>query len=455
MSTLLLYWVVLAIILLAFIIGRGKKSGPLVLGYFASLSIIYVPGILSYTGAGAGTPSEILAESGFKVVLIGLCAYLVGAFLGQNLNFRSRKLKEIVALDDRVTAQFGMLLLGIGVFSYFFAIPILSFIPSATSLASAAGSLILVGYWYYLFYAFKTGNSRRIVLGLAALPLLPLSTMITGGFLGFGTYWLIAIATFAYVLSKQKVIILAALPFLIYAGLSFGVAYFADRSVLRENVWQDKADVGGGFNTVVGMISNLEPLDINRSDHVSMLLTRLNESTLVGAGVDNYNSGFVDLVHGATVPIWAFVPRVVWPNKPPVGGGGDLVSQFTGIYFAEDTSVGIGQTLEFFMNFGQQGVIFGFLIWGFILARLDLAMRTGLEDGRLGPVLIGGLCGAAMLQPNGNLLEITVTTVASFIVAQITLAALKGFGALDRDGKPVATSRKSLVKQNLPAKRLR
>jgi hypothetical protein len=455
MNTLLFYWVVLAIVLLTFIIGRGKKSGPLVLGYFASLSIIYVPGILSYTGAGAGAPGEILAEAGFRVVLIGLCAYLVGAFLGQNLNFRSKRPTAMVALDGRVTAQFGLLLLGVGIFSYFFAIPILSFIPSATSLASAAGSLILVGYWYYLFYAFRAGNSRRIVLGLAALPLLPISTMITGGFLGFGTFWLIAIGAFAYVLSRQKLIIAAALPFLIYAGLSFGVAYFADRSVLRENVWQGKADVGGSFNTVVGMISNLEPLDINRSDHVSMLLARLNESTLVGAGVDNYNSGFVDLVHGATVPVWAFVPRVVWPNKPPVGGGGELVTEFTGIPFALDTSVGIGQTLEFFMNFGQPGVIIGFLIWGFILARFDLTMRTGLEDGRLGPILVAGLCGAAMLQPNGNLLEIIVTVVASFIVAQIALGVLKAVGALDRDGKPSASAVKPETNRSVPVRRLR
>lgn len=455
MSTLLFYWLVLAIALMVFVVGRGNKSGPLVLGYFASLSIIYVPGILSYTGAGAGMPSEIAAEAGFKLVLVGLCAYLVGALIGQNLNFRSRKPKEVVTIDDRVNSKFGLLLLGMGVFSYFFAIPILSFIPSATSLASAAGSLILVGYWYYLFYAFKARNSRRIVLGLAALPLLPLSTMITGGFLGFGTFWLIAIGAFAYVLSRQKLIIVAVLPFLIYAGLSFGVAYFADRSVLRDNVWQEKADVGGGFATVVGMISNLEPLDINRSDHVSMLLTRLNESTLVGAGVDNYNSGFVDLVYGATVPVWAFVPRVLWPNKPPVGGGGDLVTEFTGIPFAQDTSVGIGQTLEFFMNFGQKGVIIGFLIWGCVLARFDLAIRTGLEDGRLSPILVAGLCGAAMLQPNGNLLEIIVTVVASFIVAQIAFMALIAFGALDGDGKPVAATRKSIAKQNLPAKRLR
>jgi len=194
------------------------------------------------------------------------------------------------------------------------------------------------------------------------------------------------------------------------------------------------------------MITRLEPLNINRSDHVGMLLTRLNESTLVGAGVENYTDGFVDLVHGATVPIWALIPRAVWPGKPQVGGGGELVSEFTGIAFAEQTSVGIGQTLEFFMNFGQNGVIFGFLIWGFILARFDLLMRQGLDEARIGPVLVGGLCGAAMLQPNGNLLEITVTTIASYLVAKITLAALKSFGAVDKEGQPTAA-----LKEQLPA----
>jgi hypothetical protein len=455
MSTLLLYWLILAITILVLIVGRGNKAGPLVLGYFASLSIIYVPGILSYTGAAAGTPNEGLAESGFKLVLLGLCAYIFGAFLGQNLSLKKKQKEALIALDDRVQSQFGLLLLGIGVMAYFFAIPILSFIPSVTSLASAAGLLILVGYWYYFFYAFKFRNARRILLGLASIPLLPLSTMITGGFLGFGTFWLIAIGCFAYVLSKQKALILAALPFLVYAGLSFGVAYFADRTVLRENVWQEKANIGGGFNTVVGMISNLEPLDINRKDHVAMLLERLNESVLVGTGVENYSDGFVDLVYGATVPVWALIPRAIWPNKPVVGGGGELVSEFTGVYFSENTSVGIGQTLEFFMNFGLSGVLVGFFFWGFVLAKFDHLMRTGFENGRLGPILVGGLCGASMLQPNGNLLEILVTTVASFVVAQITLEALKRFGALDHDGRPIAVKRKKPALQNLPARRYR
>ncbi len=48
------------------------------------------------------------------------------------------------------------------------------------------------------------------------------------------------------------------------------------------------------------------------------------------------------------------IPRALWPNKPVVGGSGDLVSTYTGIRFADGTSVGIGQVLESFVNFGTR-----------------------------------------------------------------------------------------------------
>jgi hypothetical protein len=53
------------------------------------------------------------------------------------------------------------------------------------------------------------------------------------------------------------------------------------------------------------------------------------------------------------------IPRVLWPDKPAVGGGGDIVSQFTGVQFARGTNIGPGQVLGFYMNFGIWGVIGG------------------------------------------------------------------------------------------------
>jgi hypothetical protein len=61
--------------------------------------------------------------------------------------------------------------------------------------------------------------------------------------------------------------------------------------------------------------------------------------------------------------ILALIPRLVC-DKPQVGGGGSIVRDFTGIEFGDNTSVGAGQVLEFYVNFGTWGVIGGFCYLG-------------------------------------------------------------------------------------------
>ena len=91
-----------------------------------------------------------------------------------------------------------------------------------------------------------------------------------------------------------------------------------------------------------------------------------------------HREGEAELSYGTTVPLWALIPRAIWPDKPAVGGGQDLVAEFTGIKFEEGTSVGAGQVLEFYMNFGMPGVLAGFAVLGFILMRLDQVVMRAL-----------------------------------------------------------------------------
>ena len=140
--------------------------------------------------------------------------------------------------------------------------------------------------------------------------------------------------------------------------------------------------------------------------HLFALDVRLNQNYLVGVGVMRHREGETELLYGATVPFWALIPRAIWPDKPAVGGGGDLVSQFTGITFAEGTSVGTGQVLEFYMNFGMPGVLAGFAVLGFILMRLDQRMMRALAMGNIHGLVQCALPGLALLQPLGSLLEI-------------------------------------------------
>jgi hypothetical protein len=114
----------------------------------------------------------------------------------------------------------------------------------------------------------------------------------------------------------------------------------------------------------------------------------------------------------------ALIPRALWPNKPQVGGGGTVVTDFTGLTFATNTSVGAGQVLEFYVNFGTSGVIGGFLIWGFLIGWLDLRVVENLARDNQKGVLRSYLICLAFMQPGGNLVEIIVSIVGSAVTSQ-------------------------------------
>ena len=87
--------------------------------------------------------------------------------------------------------------------------------------------------------------------------------------------------------------------------------------------------------------------------------------------------------------------------------------------FESDTSVGAGQPLEFYVNFGWYGLIIGFMLLGGLLAWCDRGLAQGFDSGNARRILVYGLPGVALIQPGGNLNEILVATVAAMIMARL------------------------------------
>ena len=111
--------------------------------------------------------------------------------------------------------------------------------------------------------------------------------------------------------------------------------------------------------------------------------------------------------------IVSLIPRAVWPDKPAVGGGGDVVTKYTGIRFERNTSVGAGQVLEFYVNFGTWAVIGGFLIYGLLLGFMDVTIIESLHRGDQRRFLLWFMMAVSLLQPGGNLVHITVSAAAA------------------------------------------
>jgi hypothetical protein len=181
-------------------------------------------------------------------------------------------------------------------------------------------------------------------------------------------------------------------------------------------------------------------LNLNSPAHTEALDGRLNQNRLVGAAVSRHDDGLADFAYGATVPLWAFIPRAIWAGKPIVGGGGQVVSDFTGLQFGEGTSVGAGQVLEFYVNFGIPGVVIGFLALGFALMRLDYGIMRALSAGDTYRLALRAMPGLTLLQPGGNLLEMVVAFVAA-ICGALLISRIKFFDISPRRGAAVVTLR--------------
>ena len=129
----------------------------------------------------------------------------------------------------------------------------------------------------------------------------------------------------------------------------------------------------------------------------------------------------VSYLYGSTIweGVEALVPRALWPDKPVYGGSGHIVADMTGLHLDEDTSWGVGNVMEFQINFGTPGVVIGFLILGFLIGWLDYQAALADYRGDLGNLIMFFLPGLALIQPNGSIVEVSGGAAAAAVAAYL------------------------------------
>ncbi|MGV8840413.1 MAG: hypothetical protein ACWA6X_08925 [Bauldia sp.] len=421
MTGLVLAWVALCVLVIVVVSPRPGMGGPLTLSYFLALSMIHVPGALSYVGGAMVDTGLEPTLVGFRWTIIGLAAFVAGAAL--NRGPQPLAVWRGPLGGDAMTAQrVGTRLLIVGGFAFLVIQPLLGGIASIGAVVSTVSLLLVVGLWLRLYSSITLRNRRGFLLTLAFLPVLPLVTLTSAGFVGYGVGWVISVVALLFVLSRKRVLLLLATPVVLWVGLSFFVTYAAGRNDIRDVVWSGRASVMERVESVAAMVVSFQPLDLSNELHTRNLRNRLNQNLLVGVGVIRHQNDQVDLVHGATFQPLLLIPRALWPGKPEIGGSGTIVTNFTGVNFAAGTSVGAGQVLEFYYNFGTIGVIVGFFGLGFLLRFLDRKLMTGLVEGNLRLLLLYGMPGLALLQPGGSVIETAAAAIASLVAAHLILA---------------------------------
>jgi hypothetical protein len=426
MLILLLVWLAVGLYL-----QRERYTAGLPLAYFLGLSLVHVPGAFLYLNSSDLRSMAIWSEQGFEQTVIGMVAFLIGVIAARGfILLRQAKAKNKLPSapapqDFAKLNQLAMQYIVIGGGAYFLLLPFLGGVASLTAIIASLGSLILVGLCLRLWIANQSGDQRRYWATIALLPILPLSTLVQGGFLNAGTTWVLTIASFIFAQTKRRLGYILLAPFVIYVGLTVFVDYMGVRRDIRQVVWQEHS-----FGDRIGVVgdrfaANFDWFDLDNPKHRTAINDRLNQNWLVGLAKQRLQAKEVAYAYGGTIRdmIMGLIPRAIWPDKPLVGGGKDVVSHYTGVKFDRYTSVGAGQVLEFYANFGTLGVIGGFLIWGWLLGTSDFLVIKYLYQGDQPRFLFWFLISLAMIQPSGNLLEIFVGGASAAITAY-------GFGYL-------------------------
>jgi hypothetical protein len=414
-------WTFVWLITAAVVLIRHWRPGAgvgLVFTYVLSFGVMHWLAATIYLLPWYGGPRLDFTAAGVREAAIAMIAFAVGSEIALAL-LRRRHIEHAEEAEEKpVDGRLVTLYLVAGAVLYGVILPLASRLPSVTAFASAGSTLVIVGVSLKCWNSWVRGAGPRLWLWLAATSVFPLMTLITQGFLGYGFAAMLTIFAFVASIYRPRWRVIVAGLLLAYAGLSVYVTYMRDRSDIRAVVWAGGA-VDERVTQVTDTFINLEWFDVANEEHLHRIDGRLNQDYLIGAAVAYIGDGSASFARGGTFwqAIVALIPRALWPNKPIVGGSGNLVSDYTGFRFADGTSVGIGQVMESYVNFGTAGVVVGFLLIGAALALTDRMSYLRLSQGSAYGFLLWYLPGLSLLQVGGSFMEVTTTAGAAIGVA--------------------------------------
>lgn len=426
---LLVSWLLAGLVVRSSMSMGQMCSVGLPLAYFVGLFLIHVPGAAIYLVEGHFYRDPEIVLNGFRLTTYGLWAFVVGVIMVQFFSSQRRlaffkKAKSGMTISLKNLEQMAILFFATGLVTQLVIIPLIGPVATLTSLLAGLASLSVVGVCLGIWRALLIRNKKHFTIWLLLAFTFPFITLTHNAFLGYGVHKLVVVIAFVVGLIRIRPKQIVLLLLLTYLGLSFFVTYIQERTVLRDLVWQQ----GAGYSERIGQIENMflgfELFNTGDESHLNAIDLRLNQNYLVGLAIENHEIGGKELANGKTLwfSVVALIPRVLWPGKPDVGGGGNVVADYTGLTFSRGTSVGAGQVFEFYVNFGVIGVIFGFLVFGFVIKLVDQKAALSLASGDYRSFIMWFLPGIGFLQAGGNMVEITTSVGAAIGSALVAIA---------------------------------
>jgi hypothetical protein len=365
-------------------------------------------------------PRDLVVQ-GFLQSLFGTLAFVVGAIVYDKTRPRVERPLIVTPADSSIESKIAVVYLVLGQFTYFVLPYIIGGIPGAAAFISNGWNLTIVGLGLGCWLAWSKGHRAQMLKWIGLSLCIPLLTLSSMGFMSFGVAMLMTLIAFISAFYRPRWQIVLAGGLSIYLFLSIFVTYTRDREAYRERLHS-----GAGYSERLGMIfetfSAVEPFNPFNDDHLSRVDGRLNQSALVGASVAYLGERHKDYAWGDTLldGFLALIPRAIWPDKPMKAGSGTLVADYTGIpYDNTTTAVGVGQVMEFYINFGTAGVVAGFLFMGYALAWIDRRAARRLAARRFPEFAFWFLLGVNFLSVIGSFTELTMSTGSAIVTASL------------------------------------
>jgi hypothetical protein len=439
---------IMGVALLTRRVERGSGVG-LVLLYLALMALIHMPGALVHALPWFARRELDLVAAGYGQAVLGAICFGLGALALEPLAARLRRRAApappppappppappgpppgaLVPLPAGPAfgavgagqAEIRSVALGVaalGMLATTVLVPLTAGVPTGRSIAANVAQLLTIGIALGCWWSWRERRAGALQLWLAAALLLPLFTIVADGFLGFGATALLSVACLMLSLSRPRWRWLLVGLVAGYLGLSFYVTYMRDREVIRASVWGGAA-LGARADQMASTLGSVELFDPRNQGHLRAIDIRLNQNVLAGLTISYLDAGLTEYAAGETFlqAAAALVPRVLWPDKPYTAGGSALVTRFTGVEFDAATSVGIGQVIEFYANFGVAGVCLGFAALGMLVGFFDRRAALRLRGGDQIGFIFWYLPGLALMLPGNSLAELVSSLGAALLTA--------------------------------------
>jgi hypothetical protein len=395
---------------------RDKVSLGIPIAYLFSLLFIHVPGAIAHLVGGEYLYDTKATEIGIRYTAIGTVAFTAGVILvGSFADARQRK--NSAELTSVGLHRFSVFCLLTGLLVTY-TLRLFVSIPSIGAIIEKGGGIWVFGVLLGLQSAMRRADRGQITSWLAAMGVYPLLTLLLGGFLSFGATPVFVILSALTISTRSSWRVGIGLPVVALVFFTMFLSYFNNRDHIRNAVWGGAA-MTDRVRESARIFSGLELFDSQDQRHLEALDRRLNQNFFVGMADQRIKSGEATYKNGQTFldGLISLVPRIIWPTKPVFAGSPAIIMEMTGFMVNDTTSFGVGNVMEFHINFGMPSLILGFLFLGILLGWLDRHASVRVQQGDWGSAIVYFLPAAAMIHPNGSLVELFSGGAAAFFAA--------------------------------------